>query len=108
MYTKTFTKEDEQILKIYCDKLPVIQQQTHEVHLLTGAELQDMGYVEREGEPINPEKMYRYNAPVLLALNHYRRLKRAWMRYGYEGLKNYLTEVKKAIDLHKQQTAEHA
>lgn len=107
MYTKTFTKEDEHILQIYCKKLPIIQTQTHEVHLLTGKELQEMGYVEHEGQVIDPEKTYRYNAPVLLAANHYRRLKRAWMRNGQVGIENYLREVKKAVDLHKQQTAEH-
>lgn len=94
-------KEDLEILKAYTDQMPVIMNQTHEVHRMTGEELIEMGYAERDGEKINPKKTYLYNAPVLMAANHYRRLKRAWLRDGEAGIKAYLIEVAKALKMYE-------
>ena len=101
MNCEKFTKEDHDFLIAYVKDMPVIMDQKHEVHRLTGAELQEMGYAEWKGFKIDPEKNYLYNAPVLIAANHYRRLKRAWIKYGYDGILNYLKEIKKAIQLNE-------
>jgi hypothetical protein len=105
MYSEKFTRQDHEDLTSYVEKMPVIMTQTHEVHRLTGAELQDMGYVEWKGFKIDPEETYLYNAPVLVAANHYRRLKRAWVKHGYSGVEFYLREVAKALQLNAEKTA---
>lgn len=77
MKQKPLDDEAVQLLKQWADMLPVVMHQTHEVHIMTGTELLEMGYVEREGKKIDPEEDYRYNQPVQIAANHFRRMKNA-------------------------------
>ena len=73
--------EEEKLIKQIAERLLVVMEQTMEVHRLKGSEILEWGTVkEIDGQPIDPEKTYRYNMPVKIAVNHYRRLKRAWKK----------------------------
>lgn len=85
------------MLKDWADQLPVVMHQTHEVHIMTGKDLLEMGYVERDGKKIVPDEDYRYNAPVQVAANHFRRLKRAWYSNGEQGVLAYITHIEKLV-----------
>lgn len=102
MLNKKLTKAEEQLLKAYANHLPVVFQNTHEVHKMTGAELIEMGYVEKGGEKLLPAMKYEYNMPVQLAANHYRRLKNAWLKDGEPGITAYLKEIADLIEKNKE------
>jgi hypothetical protein len=95
MKQKPLDDEAIALLKQWADMLPVVMHQTHEVHIMTGAELLEMGYVEREGKKIDPEEDYRYNQPVQIAANHFRRMKNAWHSNGEAGVIGYIESVKR-------------
>lgn len=96
------TKEDEKLLRDYAKLLPVIMETSHEDHKMTGAEMIEMGYVLEEGEVIIPEGKYIYKYPVMMAVNHYRRLKRAWLKEGEPGILAYLKGVAATIKNNEQ------
>jgi hypothetical protein len=104
MASKKFNKNDERLLRAYADKMPIVFHNTHEVHYMTGAEILDFGHVVKEGEKLDPEKKYAYNMPVQLAANHYRRLKRAWLKNGEEGIKQYVSHIAQ-LALNQKQAA---
>lgn len=97
----SLSKEDEKLLRRYAKILPVIMEDTHEIHKMTGDEMIEMGYVEYEGFKIDPKGKYLYKYPVQVAMNHYRRLKRSWLADGVEGLTEYFKLVAAAIEAHK-------
>lgn len=84
-------------------QLPMVMHNTLEVHIMTGQEILDMGYVLHEGQVIDPEVNYRYNQPVQIAANHFRRLKRAYYRDGKLGLVNYVIEIKELAQQQKNE-----
>lgn len=106
MACKKLSKQDEKILRAYVSQMPVITIDTCETHIMTGQELKEIGYVEKE--PLKNDVKYKYKYPVIIAANHYRRLKKAWLKDGEAGLKKYLEGVKEAIDNYKKEQAEYA
>ncbi len=80
-------------LKAYAAVLPPVLNGTCEKHIMTGGELLEMGYVEQDGEVIDPKKKYNYNMPVQLASNHYRRLKKAYLKKGVAGIQEYSDSI---------------
>lgn len=98
MANKEFDKEDEKILRAYCRKLPLVFENTCELHVMTGQELLDMGYVLEDGRTIDPEEKYEYKMPVRIAVNHYRRLKIAWINDREAGVDHYIKGLAKLID----------
>lgn len=78
--------------------LPVVLGNTHEKHLLTGAEILEFGTItEIEGKQIKPEQKYLMPMPVQLYQNHVRRLKKAWLKHGYDGIKSYVSHVESIV-----------
>ena len=108
MASKKLSKEEEKILRAYCSQMPTFTEEACEVHIMTGIELKEMGYVEKKEEPIIEDKKYRFNYPVIMNTNHYRRLKKAWLKGGEAGLKKYFEGVKEAIDNHKKEQLAYA
>lgn len=43
-------------------------------------------------------KMYWYNQPVLISINHYRRLRRLYQKHGFEGVQLYVNKVTEYIN----------
>jgi hypothetical protein len=108
MASKKLSKEDEKILRAYCSQMPTLTQATCEIHTMTGAELKDIGYVEDKNKPLIDDEKYEFRYPVILGNNHYRRLKKAWLKDGEPGLKKYFEGVKEAIDNHKKEQLAYA
>lgn len=86
-------KSKQRILREYAAKLPTVLHNTHEVHIYTGQELIDMEEVPPKGQHFDPERKYLYKYPVQLASNHYRRLKKAYLKNGDDGIVDYLKQV---------------
>ncbi len=108
MASKKLTKWEEKLLRAYSLEMPIIAEDSVEVHVMTGKELKEFGYVEQEGKPLIDDKKYDYKYPVVIAANHYRRLKKAWLKDGEDGLKKYFERVKLSIDNHKKEQLEYA
>ena len=92
-------KKKMKALKALSANLPLINVQTHEEHWYTGDEILEWGTVkEIGGKPIDPVKRYLYRYPVLMIQNNQRKMKRAYLRNGVEGVsqlyKNTLNIVK--------------
>lgn len=71
--------------------LPLVMVKSHEKQILTKEELEEMGYV--GAEEIEPGK-YLYKAPVMVAQNHYRCMKRTFLKHGQPGLMAYIDRIK--------------
>jgi hypothetical protein len=91
--------EEDKLIKKIAERLPVVMEHTIEVHLLKGSEILEWGTVnEIDGKPIDPEKEYRYNMPVQIAVNHYRRLKRAWKKSkNFDAFMAYMKRIDKLV-----------
>jgi hypothetical protein len=76
-------------------KLPVVMEQTSEQHLVYGREMIAQGMFEDPvtGAKILPDIMYMQDMPVLIAVNHKRRLKEAYKNKGTEGIASYIDSV---------------
>lgn len=98
MAFKDFDKEDEKILRAYCEKLPVIYEVHSEVHRMKGSELIEMNYEMKDNVPIDPELYYNESFPVKVAVNHYRRLKLAWLKDKEAGIDKYIKDVAKVME----------
>lgn len=90
---KLSTAVHETLLHI-ANELPQLNINCHEKHYLRGEEILADGIIDEiEGEKIIPEKIYMMRYPVIMAANHYRRLKRAWIKNGLEGVHAYVSTI---------------
>lgn len=95
--TINFTIDDktrEQILFL-AKRLPLTFVNTHENHIMTKEELDEFGYV---GATALKNGKYLYKYPVQLAMNHYRRMCRAYQRDGFKGVEAHIDYIKKLPD----------
>ncbi len=94
---KRLSKDDQKMLKQCAALFPVVLEQSHEVHIMTGAEIMELekeyGDIEKSDKKLDPETKYPYTMPVQLAANHYRRLKNAWLKDGQPGVLKYMQGV---------------
>lgn len=89
-------------LRLLAAELPLIFKSSHETHLVTGQELLDDGIFDINGEKIDPEGKYEQNLPVVIAFNHFRKLKRLYKKFGMEGVTQYTAQCFAAEDLKNQ------
>lgn len=104
MSIKKLSKSDENLLRVFASDLPLVMNQTMEIHIYTGAEINEMEDGENAAK-LDPEQLYPYNMPVQIARNHYRQLKRAWLKHGQDGLTAYLKGIRKLIEDQNKETA---
>lgn len=102
MLPKKLDAEDKVMLKEWARVLPVVMEWTSKKHKMTGEEMKEMGFVEEMGGEVDSEGKYVYSMPVQMAANHYRRLKRAWLKDGQPGLTKYLKHIVQLIEKEKQ------
>ncbi len=76
--------------------LPVVMVRGHEKHIMTKAELEEFGYVGAEEMP-DGRCVYKY--PVLMARNHYRCMKKAYLKNGLAGINGYIDGIKNMKNL---------
>lgn len=84
------TNRTRQQLIFLAGQLPLVMVQTHEKHIMTKAELEEMGYV---GAEELEDGRFMYNAPVQVAMNHFRSLRRAFQREGIAGCEKYIEQI---------------
>lgn len=80
-------------IKRIAAKLPAEMMQTTERHVLTGIELKQEGFDETEKD-IEDHRKYIRNLPVILQVNHNRRMKKIYAEKGLQGLNDYVEKVK--------------
>jgi len=98
MGCKKLTRDDEKALRLFVADLPTVMNETSEVHIVTGKELIEIGEVLPDGGKIDPEKKYPYRMPVKIASNHYRQIKRAYLKNGQAGITAYLQFIKRLME----------
>jgi hypothetical protein len=82
------------LIKKLAANIPTFQQHKHEVHLYTGAEILAWNTIKDiDGKPIDPEKVYTYNYPVIMNVNNERRMKKAYQMGGEKGIKHYMEQT---------------
>lgn len=87
------------IINDIADQLPVIMEPSSELHYVLGEDLIAQG--ERtltNGEKIIPAKKYSQYMPVMIAMNHRRRLRKAFEDNGGDGIAAYINNVNNMID----------
>lgn len=86
-------------LKKLANNLAMINQSSTEKEYVTGAEILSWNTItEVDGKPIDPEKKYEHKSPVLLQQNNQRKMKRAFLRNGEEGVRHFLNGMINTID----------
>lgn len=71
--------------------LPLVMVNTHEKHIYTKEELDDMGWV---GAEKMEDGKYLVKMPVQIAKNHFRCMKRRFLRGGSKAVSAYIDEIK--------------
>ena len=80
-------------IKQLANNMAFINEETHEKHEMLGSEILAWGTIkEIDGKPIEPEKKYMYNSPVMIIQNNRRRMKRAFLRNGEQGITELLKQ----------------
>ena len=76
-------------IRKHVESLPVIMRNCHENHVTTGADLIRNGQTEVNGEKVEVHKVYNVPMPVMIAVNHARRLKKLVKQYGNDVIPVY-------------------
>lgn len=80
-------------IKRLAQSVAPINEATLEKHYLTGEEIKENGYCPAyEKAELKPDQKYEVNMPVLIVQNNERRLKRAFLRNGTEGVRQFLNK----------------
>ena len=88
------TREIKAGLQVIASNLPVVMQETQEIHLLTGKELKEMEiFKDDKGNDLIDEVQYRWAFPVQVAWNHYRKLRKAYQAGGEPEVIKYIDRV---------------
>ena len=81
-------------IKRLASSLPMINDHTHEIHVMKGSEILAWGTItEINGEKINPDGIYKVPMPVMIVRNNARRMKKAFLKNGAAGIGHLLAEV---------------
>lgn len=88
-------------LRALAAELPIMFNTSHEVHIRTGKQMieEDETVNLPNGEAIDPEVTYTVPYPVMIAVNHYRALKRIYAKFGNKGVIQYVAQVFAAEEL---------
>jgi hypothetical protein len=87
------------VIESIANQLPVVMEHTSELHYVDGEELIAQGHTElSNGEKVIADKKYSQHLPVLIAVNHKRRLMNAFKQRGGEGISEYIRSINEMID----------
>lgn len=90
------TSNEQKKLRAIAKILPSQAYATNETVEIKGEDLLLSGQKQVEGKEIEPEKVYYMKSPVYNEANHYRRMKRAFVKSGRSGIKAYLNLFSKS------------
>jgi hypothetical protein len=65
-----------------------------------GIDLLEKGIEEVEGKPVNPIGFYKKTQTISVPVNHHKKMKQFYNKYGSEGVKGYIAAV---INIHEKQ-----
>lgn len=83
-------------------KLPLLKEHSCEKHLTKGSEILEWGTItEIDGQPIKPDQDYLYNFPLIIYVDHLKRLQKAWKRKGPDGVTDYLQWIDGIVGKYK-------
>ncbi len=100
------TKEYNNYLMQIAMTLPLLKDQSCEKHLMKGSEILEWETItELDGKPIDPEKDYLYSFPLVVYVDHLKRLQKAWKRKGPDGVSDYLVWIDGIVGRYKKETA---
>ena len=68
---------------------------------MKGSDLKLTGFKEVKGEPIEDHKIYKIPAPIVVHVDHRKKLRLAWLRGGKPAVRTYLEKFLKAEQLEK-------
>jgi hypothetical protein len=85
----------KQIRKV-AEELPIIMRNTCEKHIMTGAEMiEELELMKTEdNKPVLPSERYLVRQPVLISINHHRKMKKIYKELNVQGLSLYINAVK--------------
>lgn len=87
------------IINRIADQLPVIMQHCSELHHVLGEDLIAQGETKlTNGETILATKKYTQYMPVMIAMNHRRRLRKAYEENGGDGIAAYISNINKMME----------
>jgi hypothetical protein len=84
-------------------QMPEIQTRKVVGEKLLGAELYKSGVEEVEGKAVNPDILYSKKSIVEAPLNHNRKMKQLYNKYGKAGVNAYIQLVNRHISAQKTQ-----
>lgn len=86
-------KKKIKAIKVLANKMALINGSHTESHWVKGSEILSWNTVtEIDGKPIDPDKLYDHVMPVMMIQNNQRRMKRACLKNGVEGMKHVLNQ----------------
>ena len=68
---------------------------------VSGAELYKQGVEEVEGKPVNIDANYSKKTAVAIPINHNRKMKKLYNKYGVAGVSAYIQSVKRHMAARK-------
>ena len=84
-------------------ELPTVTQQSFERHLVKGSTLLAQGQViGHDDKPIVPTDGYFDEFPVIMAINHKRRMKKLFKKHGEAGIFGYIQAIENHIEEHPE------
>jgi hypothetical protein len=92
-------KKLKKLIAARAAEVPQVDINVGEWQNVFGAELLMQGETEIDGKPIDPKKLYRQKMPVVMAVNHGRRMAKVFKKHGNEGLLAYYDAVDKHNDV---------
>jgi hypothetical protein len=82
-------KDEYTALRTLAATLPVIFNHSIEKSYVLGNEL-----LEDNIEGAEADKLYLQSMPVMIAINHYRKMKRLYQKHGFSRVLSYMREVR--------------
>lgn len=97
MKTKAMGKKARlKAIKRIANRFPLVNERTQEKHYYKGSEILSWNTVtEIDGEAIDPDKTYLYSLPVLMIQNTRRRLARAFVKNGIDGVLHEIGRIER-------------
>jgi hypothetical protein len=86
------------------ETLPTVTMLTHEKHLMKGEDMIINGQTElKDGKPIIAGKAYINPMPVIMEVNHKRRMKKLYKKFGPGVIPNYIKAVENHVNAKQAQ-----
>lgn len=86
-------------LRKFSNQLPDIAVPNKEIHIVKGSQLiEEYGTnITPLGTTIEPDTVYNVPMPIIMQINHDRRMKKAYNKYGINGALAYIEVIKNHI-----------